>query len=98
MSPFELQAGRLWVFQEFTKYSSLLKKLPFHLDHPLYHLAMGIGHKKVFQNEFKDFPRLASTLFPLSDDLEKYRESFSIFALRFADFIPRNYQIGNNTM
>jgi radical SAM superfamily enzyme YgiQ (UPF0313 family) len=98
MTPFELQAGRLWVFQEFTKYSSMLKKLIFHLDHPLYHLAMGIGHKRVFLNEFKDFPRLASTLFPLSDDLERYRESFSILALRFADFIPRSYQLGNNTM
>ncbi|HEB32998.1 hypothetical protein LCGC14_1932340 [marine sediment metagenome] len=96
MSPFELQAGRLWVFKEFTKFSSMLKKLPFHLDHPFYHLAMGIGHKKVFKNEFKDFPRLASHLFPLSDNLEAHYEYFSILALSLADFIPRNDYIGGN--
>ena len=70
----------------------------FNLDHPLVHITMGIGHKKVFKDEFRNFPKLAHHLFPLGDDLVTQRDYSSILALRFADFIPKNYFIGGNTV
>jgi radical SAM superfamily enzyme YgiQ (UPF0313 family) len=91
MTPFELQAGRLWVFKEFTKLSSIIRRFPFHLDHPLYHLAMNIGHRRAFKSEYNEFPMLASHLFPSDESIRAYKDYFSLSTLRFADFIPKNY-------
>lgn len=91
MTAFELQAGRLWVFNEFTKYSSVMRKIPFYLNHPLYHLAMSIGHRKIYKGEISEFPRRASQLFPLIDNITDYSDYFSLSTFRFSDFIPRTY-------
>ena len=90
MTPFELQAGRLWVFQEMTKFSSIMNRLFYNLDHPLAHLAMGIGHKKVCRNDYNDLPKIASELFPMPDTGVPYRKYFSPANFRFKDFMIRN--------
>jgi radical SAM superfamily enzyme YgiQ (UPF0313 family) len=90
MSPFELQAGRLWTLQEFTRVSSIVKRLPFNLDHPLYHLAMNIGHRKIYENDYTRFPELASRLFPLTDISKLRRKVFSFSTIRIADLLPKS--------
>jgi len=63
MSPFELQAGRLWVLREFTRASSVLQRLPANMDHPLYHLVTNLGFHMACRTELKGLPRLAARLF-----------------------------------
>lgn len=91
MTAFELQAGRLWVFNEFSKFSSVMRRFPFNFDHPFYHLALSIGHRKIYKNEINEFPKRASQLFPLIDEITDYRDYFSLSTFRFSDFIPRTY-------
>lgn len=91
MTPFELQAGRLWVLQEFTRVSSIMRRFPLHFDHGLYHILMNIGRRKSYKSDMKDFPKLASHLFPIIDDTITVKNSFSLSAFRFADFIPKNH-------
>jgi len=87
MSPFELQAGRLWVSSEFHKTSSILKRLPYHFDHPLYHLFMNIGIRRIHRAEAHDFPRLASELYPVSDWVQS-RTRISLGAIKLFDLLP----------
>ena len=63
MSPFELQAGRLWVLREFTRASAVLQRLPANMDHPLYHLVTNLGFHMACRSELKGLPRLAARLF-----------------------------------
>jgi len=88
MTPFELQAGRLWVLNEFTKISAVMKRLTFHFDHPLYHLAVNTGCRQRYRDDIRNFPKLASNLFPLKGDVIDYKNDFSLSTLRFTDFIP----------
>jgi len=89
MSPFELQAGRLWVLKEFTRFSSMMRRLPYHLDHPLYHLAMNIGHKRTSSIDLDAFPDVAGSLFPLSAERKKTHGGVLIPPVRFADLMPK---------
>jgi radical SAM superfamily enzyme YgiQ (UPF0313 family) len=93
MTPFELQAGRLWVLQEFTTLSSIMRRLPYHMDHLLYHLAMNIGHRRIYTKDANQFPELATSLFPLQNLDSKVAGSLPISALRFADLIPKRASI-----
>jgi len=90
MTPFELQAGRLWVFHEMTKFSSIMSRTPYNLDHLLGHLALNIGHRKVRQRDYNDLPKIASQLFPSPDARVPYKKYFSLANFRFADFFLRN--------
>jgi radical SAM superfamily enzyme YgiQ (UPF0313 family) len=63
MTARELQEGRLWAKKEFTKISSVLKRLPYHLDNPIYHLALNLGAHITIRNEIKLLPELASTIY-----------------------------------
>lgn len=93
MTPFELQAGRLWVFQEFTRFSSMMRRLPYHMDHPLYHMAMNIGHRKICSSDLNEFPKLATRLFPLPGRDRAAASSFSVPTVRFADLLPKRASI-----
>ncbi|MFW6180787.1 MAG: B12-binding domain-containing radical SAM protein [Spirochaetota bacterium] len=64
MTPFELQAGRTWVFREFNRLSSILRRLPAHLNHPLYHLAMNLGHRVISRRDLGELPEISTRLFP----------------------------------
>jgi radical SAM superfamily enzyme YgiQ (UPF0313 family) len=63
MSPRELYEGRLWARKEFTKFSSILRRLPYHLDKPHYHLGINIGLNRTIRSEIKHFPELAASLY-----------------------------------
>lgn len=64
MTPFELQAGRTWVFREFNRLSSILRRLPAHLNHPLFHLAMNLGHRVISRRDLGELPEISTSLFP----------------------------------
>lgn len=51
LTPMELHDGRLWILKEFTKISSVLKRLPFNLSHPLLYLALNKGSRDGTNNE-----------------------------------------------
>jgi radical SAM superfamily enzyme YgiQ (UPF0313 family) len=88
MSPFELQAGRLWVSTEFLKWGSLLKRLPHHLDHPFYHLFLNIGLRQSHKMEFDMLPNLASDLYGMDGEIFKRRSPLALRGFRFADVLP----------
>jgi radical SAM superfamily enzyme YgiQ (UPF0313 family) len=88
MSTFELQAGRLWVAEEFNKLSSVMKRLPFHLDHPLYHLSINLGLKRSLRDELNAFPLIAEELYPIDGEAVCGGKRVSLRSLKFTDFIP----------
>jgi radical SAM superfamily enzyme YgiQ (UPF0313 family) len=59
MTPYELQAGEIWVKKEFTKISSILRRLSGNLSHPLLHLALNFGSRKNVKADTKKLPELA---------------------------------------
>lgn len=68
MSPCELQSGEIWVKKEFTKLSSIIKRFPGNLSHPLLYLAMNIGSRKNVKSDTKRLPNLVSEIFELKGD------------------------------
>jgi len=93
MTPLELQAGRLWVLKEFTRFSSIMRRLPHHFDHPLYHLAMNIGHRRIGSMDLDGFPDVADSLFPLAAADRRSNGGVFIPPVRFADLIPKSILI-----
>jgi len=89
MTPFELQAGRLWVVKEFTRMSSLLRRLPEHLDHPLLHLAMNLGFQAGCRHEQRELPELADRLFPAGDSELAERRGLPLRSMRLSDLFAR---------
>jgi len=63
MTPYELQAGEIWVKKEFTKLSSILRRLPGNLSHPLLYLAMNLGSRKNVKTDTERLPELVSEIF-----------------------------------
>jgi radical SAM superfamily enzyme YgiQ (UPF0313 family) len=88
MTPFELQAGRMWIASEFTKLSSIARKLPYHLDHPLYHLAMNLGIRRIIGTEMRSLPKTASTIFPVTDFSRRPYLHHPFGALKLHDLRP----------
>jgi len=81
MTPSQLQAGRMWVFREFTKMSTILKKAPFYLDHPLYFAGLSIGRRKACRQDVRRYPSLVSHSFPQETYAEKAgKKSFTTLA------------------
>jgi len=89
MTPFELQAGKLWVLQAFTRISSLLRRLPEHLDHPLLHLAMNLGFQAGCKHELRELPELAARLFPVQESELSEQRGFPLRSLRLSDLMAR---------
>ena len=87
MSALELQAGRLWASREYTKTSSVMRRLPEHLDHPLIHLFLNLGMQAGCRKDLNDFPGLAERLFPLAPDAV-VQPGLSLRGARLADFLP----------
>lgn len=65
MSPYELQEGKTWVKREFSKLSSILRRLPANLDHPIFHLAMNLAIRSNAAQEYRELPRQKAELFDL---------------------------------
>jgi radical SAM superfamily enzyme YgiQ (UPF0313 family) len=63
MSARELHEGRLWVKKEFTKFASVLRRLPHHLDKPHYHLALNWGGNRAIRNEIRHLHQRVSALY-----------------------------------
>jgi len=52
MTPYELQEGQIWVKKEFSKISSILKRLPHNMSHPLLYLAMNLTTRKNVKSDY----------------------------------------------
>jgi len=63
MTPYELQNGTNWVRSEYTKFSSILGRLPGNLAHPLLFLAMNLAAKKGVQEDLARLPILDGEVF-----------------------------------
>ncbi len=89
MTPFELQAGRLWVLKEFTKMSAMLRRLPANLDQPLFHLATNIGFRHGCRAELRGLPRLDAALYSDGEAGAVERPRGRLRDLRLGDLLPR---------
>jgi radical SAM superfamily enzyme YgiQ (UPF0313 family) len=89
MSPFELQAGRLWVMKQFTRMSSMLRRLPANLDFPLLHLAMNLGFQSACRHELRELPELASHLFPVPETQLSEQRGIPLRSMRVTDLLVR---------
>lgn len=69
MSPYELQAGEIWIKKEFSKMSSILKRLPDNLSHPLLYLAMNLGMRKTVKADDKKLPHLMTEIFEVEENI-----------------------------
>ena len=92
MTPLELYAGRLWAVQEFTKFSATAKRCFTDFTHPLLHLAINVGTNKSINNEMKNFPGVATQLYPADLEALKDAKGFPLSSLRLADLFPRRVQ------
>jgi len=63
MTPFELQAGEIWVKKEYSKASSIIKRFPGNLSHPLLYLAMNLGIRKNVKIDTRRLARLNADIF-----------------------------------
>jgi radical SAM superfamily enzyme YgiQ (UPF0313 family) len=89
MSPFELQAGRLWVMKQFSRMSSMLRRLPDHLDFPLLHLAMNLGFHAASTHELRELPGLAAHLFPVPEHRLSEQKGIPLRSIRLTDLMAR---------
>ena len=63
MSPYELQTGEFWIKKEFSKISSILKRLPDNMSHPFFYFALNFGMRKTIKADEKRLPNLVSEIF-----------------------------------
>ena len=69
MTPDELQSGEIWVKKEFSKISSILKRLAGNLSHPLLYSAMNLGIRKTVEVDMRRLPHIREHIF------EPYRDT-----------------------
>jgi len=69
MTPYELQEGRTWVKKEFSRISSILKRLPKNMSHPLLYLAMNFAMRKSVKLDYDKLPWLNSEIFESKEDV-----------------------------
>lgn len=62
LTPKELHEGRIWIKKEFTKISSILRRLPDNLSHPLLHLALNKGARKSTKDEINNLSKMNNKL------------------------------------
>lgn len=63
MTPYELQAGTNWIKQEYTKMSSILRRLSGNTAHPLLYLALNFGLRKSVKAETLRLPFLYQDMY-----------------------------------
>ena len=63
MSPYELQEGKTWVKREFSRLSSILRRLPANMSHPFIHIAMNLAIRKNAIEDYRELPRQKARLF-----------------------------------
>ena len=73
MSPYELQAGEIWVKKEFTKISSILRRLSGNLSHPLLYLAMNLASRKNVKIETERLAKLIAEIPGFKSAAPKFR-------------------------
>ncbi len=67
MTPFELQEGRLWVKKEFSRISSIIKRFPSNIAHPLLYTFLNIGMRQSLSDDVAALSKLKKEIF---DDRE----------------------------
>jgi len=92
MSPLELQVGRLWAVQEFTKLTAAMKRCATNFTHPFVHLAINVGSRRSINNEIRDFPTLATELYRVELDAMRGIKGFSLASVHVGDFFKRRAQ------
>ena len=97
MTPFVLQAGWLWFLKTFSQMSSVLRRLPDHLDFPLLHLAMNLGFQAACRHELRELPDLAARLFPVQDSKLSEQRGFPLRSLRLTDLFGRGLLKGDGS-
>ena len=75
MTPYELQEGRLWVKNEFVKISSIIKRFPSNIAHPLIYLFMNIGMRQSLPQDVSGLSKLKTEIF------DRYDNSCQPFAI-----------------
>jgi radical SAM superfamily enzyme YgiQ (UPF0313 family) len=93
MSPLELQVGRLWAVEEFTKISATMRRLPFNTSHSMLHLAVNMGSRRSIYNEIRYFPWIASELYKSEWDAIVSTGGFPVTSMRLRDILPRRVKI-----
>ncbi len=68
MTPYELQEGKTWVKKEFSKISSILKRFPQNMSHPLLYLAMNLATRKNAKLDYNKLSGLNSEIFESKED------------------------------
>ncbi len=63
MTPYQLQAGTIWVKNEFSKLSSIMERLPQNLAHPLIYLAMNLGMRMFIRSDNRRLEALKREIF-----------------------------------
>ncbi len=63
LTPKKLHEGRIWIKKEFTKISSILRRLPDNLSHPFLHLALNKGARKSTKDEINNLSKMNNKLF-----------------------------------
>jgi len=63
MTPYELQAGTMWIKKRFTTVPSILRRLPGNLHHPLLYLAMNWGLRSTVKSDPERLAGLQAGLF-----------------------------------
>jgi radical SAM superfamily enzyme YgiQ (UPF0313 family) len=63
MSPYELQTGEIQVKKEFSRLTSIIRRLPGNLSHPLLYLLMNLGIRKNVALDTLKLPHLMSEIF-----------------------------------
>lgn len=69
MTPYELQEGKAWVKKEFSKISSILKRLPRNMSHPLLYLAMNFTTRKNVKLDYNKLSWQNSEIFESKDGI-----------------------------
>ena len=69
MTPYELQEGKTWVKKEFSKISSILKRLPQNMSHPLLYLALNLATRKNVKLDYNKLSLLNSEIFESKEDV-----------------------------
>ena len=70
MTPYELQEGKNWVKKEFSKISSILKRLPHNLSHPLLYLALNLANRKNVKLDYSKLSWQKSEIFQSERSIE----------------------------
>jgi radical SAM superfamily enzyme YgiQ (UPF0313 family) len=89
MTSLELQIGRLWAVQEYTKLSATMRRFMTDYCHPFVHLAINLGSRKSIGNEINHFPQLATELYVSELEALQHSKGFPLWKVRMADLFPR---------